>query len=68
MYTDGVTETCNPAEELFGSDRLVKSMQELKGHTAQGIIANLRTRLESFSQKSAATDDVVLISIKIQNK
>jgi sigma-B regulation protein RsbU (phosphoserine phosphatase) len=68
LYTDGVTETSNPAAELFGFDRLVESLQELKGHTAQGIITNLRTRLESFSQKSTATDDVVLISIKIQNK
>ncbi len=65
IYTDGVNETNNPSAELFGYDRLIESVYDFRNHSAQEITANLRTRLQSFSQQTAASDDIILITVKI---
>jgi serine phosphatase RsbU (regulator of sigma subunit) len=67
IYTDGVNETNNPSADLFGYDRLIESVRNFKEHSAQEITANLRTRLQSFSQQTAASDDIILITAKVRN-
>lgn len=62
MYSDGVTESMNPAGELFGSERLLDLFGRGPADPAlagEAIIKNVR----SFAAGRHQSDDITLISI-----
>jgi sigma-B regulation protein RsbU (phosphoserine phosphatase) len=66
MYTDGVTEVVNPAEELFGGERL-KDFVKARGHLSANALADsLLQELAAWSGRKAGRvneDDLTLIVI-----
>ena len=64
MYTDGVVESWNPGQELFGQDRLEKCLRESGALPAQRIIYALRNRLQSFTAAAPLTDDTTIVVIR----
>jgi serine phosphatase RsbU (regulator of sigma subunit) len=60
LYTDGATESFNPAGEEFGEQRLVESVKRHREQTAQSIVASVVTDLQSFSPDEQH-DDITLV-------
>lgn len=65
LYTDGVTEAQNPAGTLFGKEALLKFARELKIKTPQAVVDLLLKEIEQHTQGAGYTDDIALLSIKI---
>jgi phosphoserine phosphatase RsbU/P len=64
FYTDGITEATNPAGLMFGLDQLDQVLSNCH-LTADGLIEEVLTALEAFTQGQPAADDRTLLIAKI---
>jgi len=65
LYTDGVVESMNNEEELFGQERLEKFLQENSGTAVRNTIASLKEQLQKFSGGTLPADDTTVIAISV---
>ena len=63
LYTDGVTESFNAAEEEFGEQRLVEAVRRYHAMAAQRMIESIMTDVQQFSD-GEQHDDITLIVAK----
>jgi serine phosphatase RsbU (regulator of sigma subunit)/predicted enzyme related to lactoylglutathione lyase len=63
LYTDGVTESFNDAEEEFGEERLVEAMRRRRGLSSQDLLAAILDEVRRFSPHEQR-DDITLIIAK----
>jgi len=61
LYTDGVTEACNSAEEEFGEERLLEVLQENRTRTAAEIQKNILQAAAGFSPGPWRDDATLLV-------
>ncbi|HII76886.1 MAG TPA: SpoIIE family protein phosphatase [Methanolinea sp.] len=64
MYTDGVTESINTAEELFGEDRLNAIIRENAGLSAKEILEQILLAVQDYTSGMPQFDDITLLVIK----
>jgi sigma-B regulation protein RsbU (phosphoserine phosphatase) len=64
MYTDGVTESINAQEELFGEDRLNAVILKNARLSAQGILEKILLAVQEFTGDMPQFDDITLLIIK----
>jgi phosphoserine phosphatase RsbU/P len=64
MYTDGVTESLNPADEFFGEERLHQCANLTKTHDARQLVMNVRQEINSFAEDAAQADDITMLAIR----
>ncbi len=60
LYTDGVTESFNPAGEEFGEDRLVETLRRHRDLPSQALLAAIVDEVQRFSAGDQR-DDITLI-------
>ena len=60
LYTDGVTEAFNDAEEEFGEQRLIEALQRHRGLSSQALLAAIIDDVQQFSPHEQC-DDITLI-------
>jgi phosphoserine phosphatase RsbU/P len=60
LYTDGVTEACNAAEELYGTERLIAQLSDHGDATATAVIEGVCESVRSFCGTAAQADDITL--------
>ncbi|HEV2964684.1 MAG TPA: SpoIIE family protein phosphatase [Candidatus Angelobacter sp.] len=60
IYTDGITEAANQAEEEFGEERLLQVLRANKDLPASQILQQVMARVQEFSPGEQA-DDLTLI-------
>jgi serine phosphatase RsbU (regulator of sigma subunit) len=60
MYTDGVTEAFNPADEAFGTHRLVAAMHAHGQDSPNELIAHIRGSVASHAGAAPQSDDIAL--------
>jgi serine phosphatase RsbU (regulator of sigma subunit)/CHASE2 domain-containing sensor protein len=65
LYTDGVTEARNPQDEEFELDRIIETVKEHRGETAEEIGRAIIARVRGFSQLEQQADDITLVLLKI---
>jgi len=63
LYTDGITESFNPAGEEFGEQRLIEALQKHRELPPPALIASVVTEVQEFSPKEQH-DDITLIVAK----
>jgi serine phosphatase RsbU (regulator of sigma subunit)/catechol 2,3-dioxygenase-like lactoylglutathione lyase family enzyme len=63
LYTDGVTESFNSAQEEFGEQRLIESLQRHRQQAAQPIVDSIVADVQQFSSEEQH-DDITLIVAK----
>jgi serine phosphatase RsbU (regulator of sigma subunit)/catechol 2,3-dioxygenase-like lactoylglutathione lyase family enzyme len=63
LYTDGVTESFNAAEEEFGEQRLLEVLQQHRELPAAGLLASVVEEIQKFSPYEQH-DDITLIIAK----
>ncbi len=64
MYTDGVTESINTKEELFGENRLIDIGRSNAHLSAQGILEQILSSVKEFSKDMPQFDDITLLVVK----
>jgi serine phosphatase RsbU (regulator of sigma subunit) len=64
MYTDGVTESTNSIEELFGEKRLSEVIENSAHLSAQGILEQILANIKTFTGDMPQFDDITLLVLK----
>lgn len=64
LYTDGVTEALNLAQDEYGSERMAESFQASAKYGAEKIIESLHKDLDSFVAGYRQMDDITTIAIE----
>jgi sigma-B regulation protein RsbU (phosphoserine phosphatase) len=60
LYTDGVTEACNPADEAYGAERLMAEVQAHGEGAAGAIVEGICQSVTDFVGSAAQFDDITL--------
>ena len=64
FYTDGVTETVNPDEELYGEERLEAVATRVKGENVDQICQAIYDDVIEFQGEAQQFDDLTLMVLK----
>ncbi|MDD2921995.1 MAG: SpoIIE family protein phosphatase, partial [Anaerolineales bacterium] len=64
LYTDGLTEAFSPIGELFGDERLMRSLQAIQPHSADEILMQVEERLNEFIESIPLGDDLTMLAIR----
>ena len=64
LFSDGVTEAMNHAEDEFGEERLTEVVRLNKHRTAQEIVQAITGSLAVFVGGAPTADDVTLVVLK----
>jgi sigma-B regulation protein RsbU (phosphoserine phosphatase) len=64
LYSDGVTEAANAAEEFFGDERLEEALVASAGGTETEAVANVADRVRTFAAGFEQSDDITIVSVR----
>ena len=64
IYTDGLNEAENLAQEQYGDDKLQQMMQQMKSDTAKQVIDAFSLSVESHRNGIAPNDDLTMLAIR----
>ncbi len=64
IYTDGLNEAENLAQEQYGNDKLQQMMQQMKSDTAKQVIDAFSLSVESHRNGIAPNDDLTMLAIR----
>jgi serine phosphatase RsbU (regulator of sigma subunit) len=64
IFSDGITEAINPAQELFGEERLGAVIAEHRMATAQELIERIVAAVRAYAGTAPQTDDMTLLVVK----
>jgi sigma-B regulation protein RsbU (phosphoserine phosphatase) len=65
LYTDGVTEAMNSANEMFGQERLEQAVRGWSDRPVKEIIQGIRQEVTEFTHKEAQVDDITILVCRI---
>ena len=63
LYTDGLVEATDPADEMFGIEGLVRSVQASPDGSPQAAITSIVSSVREFTRDAPPTDDQTLVII-----
>ena len=64
VYTDGVPEATNRAEELFGAERMTEALRQAQNGTPQSILDTVRQSVNAFVGTAPQFDDLTMLCLK----
>ena len=64
VYTDGVPETVNAQDELFGEERMLSLLNGSKDADMQSLLSSVRKGIDEFAAQPVAYDDITMIGFK----
>jgi sigma-B regulation protein RsbU (phosphoserine phosphatase) len=65
MYTDGVTEANNPADELYGEKRLQDSLNRFSELPVSELLPRIREDVERFTEGNPQFDDITMLALRM---
>ena len=68
LYTDGVPETTNIREELFGMERTLRALNDAKEEAPDAIIRRVDRSVEYFVGEASPFDDMTMMCIEYKAK
>ncbi len=66
LFTDGVTEAMNAAQELYGEARLMAQARSLYGLDARARCEHLSAEVRAFAAGAEQSDDITLLALTYQ--
>ncbi len=68
LYTDGVTEALNEAEELYGEERLEECLNRLnaKKISVEEILSEVKISLEKYVGSAPQSDDITMLGFRLK--
>ena len=64
VYTDGVPEATNSAEELFGTDRMLEALNKAPEADPMQVLRNVRSAVDAFVQNAEQFDDLTMLCLE----
>lgn len=64
IYSDGVSEAANSADELFEESRLRRIIEEFKGETVEEMADAIRDAVKAFTEGAPQSDDITLLIVQ----
>ena len=68
LYTDGVTEAFNAADECYGNERLLADAGALAGHSAADSAASLHRQVLAFARGAPQSDDIAIMTLRLGDR
>jgi len=65
LYTDGITEARSPDNELFGLDRLIKTVASRASDSPEILQQYIQSQVVNFWRHSTGRDDATLLVLKV---
>jgi serine phosphatase RsbU (regulator of sigma subunit) len=66
LFTDGVTEAMNVAEELYGTDRLEAALRAASALTPEEMVLAIKAQVDIFTGEAPKVDDVTMLALRWQ--
>jgi len=66
VYTDGVPEATDINNNLFGTERMLASLNNAKSGNCQELLSALRADIDSFEGEADQFDDITMLCIEIK--
>ena len=63
-FTDGVTEACDPANNLYGEERLEALLATQEGNTAEQVTSAINNAVNAHANGAEQSDDITILVIK----
>lgn len=64
LYTDGVTEAMNPAQDLYSEERFLEAVRGWDGESPAVLVDAVRASLAVFSQSAPQADDITMLALR----
>lgn len=64
LYTDGITEAMNAKRDLFGEERLLKTIREYGHLRVKPFVEKIKDEILAFTEGEPQSDDITLVTIK----
>ena len=64
LYTDGVPEATNSANEMFGTDRLVHTLRMVENRTPKQILSHVDSIVKDFVKEAPQFDDLTMLCLE----
>ena len=64
LYTDGLPEAMNTANELFGTERSLRALNAAADRDARGILEHVRREVDLFVGAAAQFDDLTMMCVE----
>jgi len=64
LYTDGITEAMNARRDLFGEERLLKTIREFGHLRVKPFVEKIKDEILAFTEGEPQSDDITLVTIK----
>ena len=64
IYTDGLNEAENRAQEQYGDDRLQQMLHQMKSYTARQVIDTFSQTVESHRNGAEPNDDLTMLALR----
>lgn len=65
LYTDGVTEAENINHELYGEDRLIKKLNEIKSDNPTSLCNEVLSDVKKYAGEAPQSDDITMLGFKL---
>jgi sigma-B regulation protein RsbU (phosphoserine phosphatase) len=64
LYTDGVTEAFNPADEAYGVERLLAEIRAHRGSSTETLVERICSSVTDFAGTAPQSDDITLTALR----
>ncbi|MBQ8128782.1 MAG: SpoIIE family protein phosphatase [Clostridia bacterium] len=68
VYTDGVPESINPEKEQYGTDRMLKMLDEVRDWPVDEVLPAIRQDVERFAAGEDQFDDITMLGFVYRRK
>jgi sigma-B regulation protein RsbU (phosphoserine phosphatase) len=68
VYSDGITEAKNPANEMFGNKRLEKTLKQYGPGPSQSMNTEITKSLQTFVNGAQQSDDITMLFVRMKKK
>ena len=66
LYTDGVTEAVNERNELFSSERLADTINNIATAKPQDLLGAIKKEIDAFANGAEQADDITMLALEIR--
>lgn len=68
LYTDGVPEATNASNELFGTERMLKALNEAVSAAPDGVLKQVRAAVDGFVRDAEQFDDLTMLCLEYKGE
>ncbi len=66
LYTDGVAEATDAQQALFGTDRMIESLNNSKDLSVKDLLINMKRDIDAFVGEAPQFDDITMLGLEVR--